>query len=47
VYDRAGLRPGHVVGGPAIVEQPDSTTLIPPAYRARVDAHLNLIVEKA
>jgi N-methylhydantoinase A len=47
VYDRAGLHPGHVVGGPAIVEQPDSTTLIPPAYRARVDAHLNLIIRRA
>ncbi|HEY7677638.1 MAG TPA: hydantoinase/oxoprolinase family protein [Candidatus Methylomirabilis sp.] len=46
VYDRAGLRPGNVVGAPAIVEQPDSTTVIPPAHRARVDAHLNLIIEK-
>ncbi len=47
VYDRAGLRSGNIVEGPAIVEQPDSTTVIPPAYRGRVDAHLNLIVGRA
>ncbi len=44
VYDRVQLRPGDAVQGPAIFEEPDSTTLCPPGYAARVDAHLNLII---
>jgi N-methylhydantoinase A len=44
VYDRVQLLPGDVVSGPAIFEEPDSTTVCPPGYAARVDAHLNLIV---
>lgn len=46
VYDRAGLRPGDAVRGPAIVEQYDSTTLIAPGFDARVDSYSNLILEK-
>ena len=34
--DRARLRPGHVVEGPAIVEEFSGTTLIPPGERAEV-----------
>jgi N-methylhydantoinase A len=44
VYDRVRLLPGDVVSGPAIFEEPDSTTVCPPGYAARVDAHLNLII---
>ncbi len=44
-YERASLRPGAVVVGPAIVEQPDSTCVIPPRWRARVDRFRNLVVE--
>ena len=29
---------------PAIIEQPDSTTLIPPGYAARVDGAGNLVI---
>ncbi len=47
VCDRARLRAGNVVEGPAIVEQPDSTTVIPAGYRGRVDAYLNLLIAKA
>ena len=46
VYDRVLLRPGDVVAGPAIFEEPDSTTVCPPGYTATVDAHLNLIVTR-
>jgi N-methylhydantoinase A len=42
VYDRARLRPGDEVPGPAIVEEPDSTTVCPPPYKIRVDEYLNL-----
>jgi len=41
------LLPGDVVLGPAIFEEPDSTTVCPPGYAARVDAHLNLIIARA
>lgn len=47
VYERARLRPGNVVRGPAIVVQLDATTLIPPGWTARVDRQHNLIVEEA
>jgi N-methylhydantoinase A len=45
VHDRAGLRPGHVISGPAIVRQLDATTLLPPGWTGRVDGYLNLILE--
>ena len=46
VYDRVRLKPGDIIIGPAIMEEPDSTTICPPYYRARVDAHLNLIITR-
>jgi N-methylhydantoinase A len=45
LYDRTLLGPGHVVAGPAVVEQMDSTTLILPSQSATVDSQLNLIIE--
>ncbi len=45
VYDRERLGPGHAFGGPAIVEQMDATTLVLPQQRARVDRHLNLVID--
>ncbi len=47
LYDRAKLQAGNEIAGPAIVEQPDSTTVIPAGYRARVDGHLNLLIARA
>jgi N-methylhydantoinase A len=37
VFERAELRSGHTLEGPAIIEQFDTTTLIPPGFVARVD----------
>jgi N-methylhydantoinase A len=45
IYDREALRPGHRFAGPAVVEQMDATTLVPPGMTARVDRWLNLILE--
>jgi N-methylhydantoinase A len=45
VYDRERLGPGHVVQGPAIINQMDSTTVVPPGVHALVDDYLNLILE--
>jgi N-methylhydantoinase A len=45
VYDRYHLVPGAELRGPAIVEERESTVVVGPGARARVDALLNLIVE--
>jgi N-methylhydantoinase A len=42
--DRAGLGADTAVRGPAIVEQVDSTTVVLPGQRARVDRFGNLII---
>jgi N-methylhydantoinase A len=45
VYDREGLKPGGTFEGPALVVQMDSTTVVPPGWRAQVDGAMNLILE--
>jgi N-methylhydantoinase A len=46
LFERDRLDIGTVVAGPAIVEQFDATTVIPPGWRAQVDRRRNLILEK-
>ena len=46
-HRRDDLLAGHVVSGPAIVDQLDSTTLVGPGRRAEVDTNGNLIVTEA
>jgi N-methylhydantoinase A len=45
VYDRAALEFGETVTGPAVIEQDDTTTVVPVGFRMRVDAYGNLIGE--
>ncbi|MBJ6127919.1 hydantoinase/oxoprolinase family protein [Microvirga splendida] len=47
IYARLDLPVGAVVHGPAILEQPDATTVIDPDLVARVDDFGNIIVERA
>jgi N-methylhydantoinase A len=47
IYERDALDIGAVVNGPAIVEQFDATTVVPPNWRARVDGLRNLVLERA
>jgi N-methylhydantoinase A len=42
VFDRSEVPAGTVLDGPAIIEQLDSTTLVPPGWRAEVDEWLNI-----
>jgi 5-oxoprolinase (ATP-hydrolysing)/N-methylhydantoinase A len=42
VYDRYALEPGDRIDGPAIVEEREATTIVPPGDRLCVDEHLNL-----
>jgi N-methylhydantoinase A len=47
VFDRYRLGPGAVIEGPAIVEERESTVVVGPGTRARVDGSMNVIVELA
>jgi N-methylhydantoinase A len=42
VYDRAALRVGDKLAGPAIIEQQDTTTLVTPGWQCQVDTLGNL-----
>ena len=45
VYNRRDLFAGATIEGPAVIEQIDSTTLIPPGLVGKVDPWLNIIIE--
>ncbi|MEW6637818.1 MAG: hydantoinase/oxoprolinase family protein [Actinomycetota bacterium] len=44
IYSRDALSPGAMISGPAIVEQLDSTVIVPPGDTAEVDGYSNIIV---
>ena len=44
IYDRATLRADHVISGPAIVTEMDSTTLVLPGHAATVHASGSLLI---
>ena len=46
VYYRDGLSAGERFDGPAVVYQEDSTTVVPPDWRAEVDEHANIIMTR-
>ncbi|WP_374618561.1 hydantoinase/oxoprolinase family protein [Devosia sp.] len=45
LYDRDRLKPGNSFVGPAIVEQMDTTTVVPTGASVRVDPYRNLIMD--
>ena len=45
-YDRPRLAPGDVVPGPAVIEEFGSTVPVHPGFRATVDLHGNLLIER-
>ena len=47
IYDRASLPPGSALDGPAILENIDSTVVIDPGWRARIDEYGNSIMQPA
>jgi N-methylhydantoinase A len=46
LYERDQLRPGARLDGPAIVEQFDATTVVPPGWTATVDRFSNLVLAR-
>ena len=46
LYQRQLLKAGQTFAGPALIEEPTSTTVIPPGWRGRVDGYGSLILER-
>lgn len=44
IYLRTNLEPGQTIVGPAVIQAEDSSTVLPPSYRALVDERLNLVI---
>jgi len=45
VYDYARLGAGARIKGPAVIELPFTTTLVPPGFKVTIDDYLNLVME--
>jgi N-methylhydantoinase A len=47
IYDRARLRAGDTIAGPAVITEMDSTTLIELHHVGRVDDHGTILITPA
>ncbi len=45
IFERDSLRPGDRIEGPAIIEAPDTSYSVPPAWCSRMDNYGNLVFE--
>ena len=45
IYERNLLPTGATFNGPAIVEQQDTTTVIPPRTHCKVDQYANVVIK--
>ena len=46
VYHRNLFAPGHRLTGPAIIEETESTTVVPSDFSVSVDGSLNLVLRR-
>jgi N-methylhydantoinase A len=44
-FERSRLKAGNEITGPAIIEQMDTTTVVPPDQNVKVDNYGNIIIE--
>jgi len=44
IYERDRLRAGNRIAGPAVIEQADSTIVVPPSFNATVDMHGRIVI---
>jgi N-methylhydantoinase A len=44
IFDGLSLKPGNSMKGPAIIEYPTTTAIIPPARSAKVDGYMNILI---
>ena len=47
VHSRGDLGRGQTLAGPALVEQEDTTVLLPPGFGGEVDRHGNLWIRRS
>jgi N-methylhydantoinase A len=47
VFDRAALEPGDYLCGPALIVEPQTTTLVSADFTARVDGDGNLLLDRS
>ena len=45
IYDRLRLSPGNRIDGPAIITQPDCTTVLAPGQQLEIDRFGNLVIQ--
>ena len=45
IFSRQQLAPGHRLSGPAVITQPDTTTLVLPGHSATIDGLLNIVIQ--
>lgn len=46
IFDKYKLRPGDIVKGPAIIEQVDTTTVLQPDHKAKIDGYRQILITK-
>ncbi|MES2713339.1 MAG: hydantoinase/oxoprolinase family protein, partial [Pseudomonadota bacterium] len=46
IYDRATLKPGARIAGPAVIVESETSTLVPEGYRAGPNAAGHLLIER-
>jgi N-methylhydantoinase A len=46
VYNGPTLSAGNTIHGPAVIEEPTTTVLIPPSFRCIVDGYGNYVLER-
>lgn len=47
LWDRSGLLQGHVLHGPCVITEMDSTTVIHPGFKAEIDESANILIWEA
>ena len=47
VYDRSLLSQAEAVQGPAVIEQPDATIVVPPEFVARIGAYGTILMTRS
>ncbi|KAL8940203.1 MAG: hypothetical protein Q9211_002390 [Gyalolechia sp. 1 TL-2023] len=47
LWDRSGLLQGHVIQGPCVISEMDSTTVIHPGFKAEIDELGNILIWEA
>lgn len=45
VFERAGLRPGHALAGPAVIVEAGTSTIVPAGFAARIAAGGEIVIE--